>query len=160
MLSLKKFIFTLLIIGILCLSVGYFGSSFFKKDTNISDNTIQKEETVDTAEEYLKIENLVKTYIFSSVKYDWETVKALSGGEYKKTLEETIIPNSKNTEPEKYEFNPRSMNVSLKSVNSNQGIVEVSYIVTKDSTPFQEDLIIYLGKENNQWRILSVERKS
>lgn len=139
---------------------GYFGSLLFTGEETVNGNTMQQEKVDDEGAEYLKIENLIKTYIYSSVKYDWDTVKALSSGDYKKTLEETIIPQSKESEQEEYEFNTRSMNVSLKSINNDQGIVEVSYIVTKDDVPFQEDLTIYVGKEGNQWRILTVERKS
>lgn len=157
---MKKFIFTLIIIGSLCLAGGYFGSSLFTSTTEEVTNPVQTEQVADQSAEYMKIENLVKTYIFSSAKYDWDTVKTLSGGEYKKNLEETIIPAAEKENQEPYDFNPRSLTVSLKSLNNDLGIAEVSYIVSKDGTPYQEDLTIYVGKENGQWRIQTVERKS
>lgn len=157
---MKKFIFTLIIIGTLCLAGGYFASSLFSSKQESVANPSQTEQVADQSAEYLKIENLVKTYIFSSAKYDWETVKALSGGEYKKTLVEKIIPESEKEEQEPYDFNPRSLTVSLKSLNNDLGIAEVSYIVSKDDMPYQEDLTIYIGKEGGQWRIQTVERKS
>lgn len=157
---MKKFIFTLIIIGVLCLGGGYFGSSLFSTDKGEVVNPPQTEQVADQSAEYLKIENLVKTYIFSSAKYDWETVKALSGGEYKKNLEKTIIPAAEKDEQEPYDFNPRSLTVTLKSLNKDLGIAEVSYIVSKDGTPYQEDLTVYVGKEGGQWRIQTVERKS
>lgn len=157
---MKKFIFTLIIIGSLCLAGGYFGSSLFTSTTEEVANPVQTEQVADQSAEYMKIENLVKTYIFSSAKYDWDTVKTLSGGEYKKNLEETIIPAAEKEDQEPYDFNPRSLTVSLKSLNKDLGIAEVSYIVSKDGTPYQEDLTVYVGKENGQWRIQTVERKS
>ena len=157
---MKKFIFSIIGVGILALGIGYFVPSLLNNDSTATNGNQTEEVVFDKAKEMGLIENLVKTYITSSVNYDWETVKVLASGEYKTKLEETIIPNAKKLGEEKYEFNPRSLHVTFSSLNPKQAIVDVSYIVTKDGASFQEDILLYLGKENSKWVIISVETKS
>ena len=157
---MKKFILSIFAVGLIALGIGYFAPALFNNDDTTATNGKQEEVAFDKAKEMGLIENMVKTYIISSVNYDWDTIKALASGDYKEQLEKTIIPNAEKLGDQKYKFNPRSLDVSFRSINPEQAIIDVSYIVTKDGSSFQEDISLFLGKEKSRWVIVSVETQS
>lgn len=155
---MKKYIIGVSLLAIVGIGGGYWGASLTNPTTT---NEIASVEPFDKAKELGIIHNLIKTYISSSVKLDWETILVLSSGEYEKQLNEKIIPQSKESKQMKYDFNPRSLKIDVKSITPDQSIVEVTYIVShgegKETTESQETLTVYLGKENNHWSIVKVE---
>lgn len=166
---MKKYIVTLFIVGTISLGGGYFGTSLFVPNevANVTENKEpiqqQKQEPVDRSKETHSIENLVKTYLISSVNRDWDTVKTLSTGNYKETLETKIIPNYKENESVEYDFNPRSLKVSLNDLTHTEAVATVDYIISKkideQKIPSQETLQLYLKKENERWTIFEVLNK-
>lgn len=156
---MKKYIISLSLFALIAAGGGYLGASFFSDGTG--ETGVAQVEPFDKAKELGVINNLIKTYIVSSVKFDWETIKVLSSGEYKTQLEESIIPQSKKIDKADYAFNPRSMKVEVKTITPDQAIADVTYIVTKgkgkEKISSQENITIFLGRNDNHWSIIKIE---
>lgn len=156
---MKKFIITLVIVAILGVAGGYFVPVLLEKDTEPYQQMSAEDQQFNKNTQFEAIENLMKTYIVSSVKYDWDTIKLLSTGQYKQKLTNEIIPASEKGEKPVLTFNPRSMKVDIESINTTQSIVNVAYVLGQDETNYQQEIQVYLGRENNQWKIISVEQQ-
>lgn len=158
------------------------GVSFQQPDANgnilysSSDNSINPEETQqDSKGEYIKVErayledkeqitSLAKTFLVASFETDWDVVKAISTGDYKKNIEDNIKPTMSkylDSKQASYEFNPRSFSVNFKSINNYEAVAIVDFIVSKGTDgellPFQEQVTLYLSKENETWKIVSAK---
>jgi len=176
--KVKKAIIFCLIIAIVSTFGGYLGKSLFKgqkmpdlpqmSEWNFNpDNTEKISENkpnLDTSAEISKIDTLVRSYLIASMNLDWDTILSISSGDYKKELQETIIPNAqKLTEEDKieYNFNSRSMEIDYISLTENEAVVDVIYIIEKgidgEFMKSQEQIKLILAKENGIWKILSVD---
>lgn len=173
---MKKYLLLVIILSIISTGLGYLGKSFFTdKDSQVvaNENTLdfnaintEEKEEFDYSKESIQIENLSKSYLVASMNFDWETVKQLTTGKYYEELQTSIIQNMDELVKEKkieYEFNPRSMSITIESLTDKEGVIVVDYVVSKgmDGTkiPMQETIKLFVVKNSNVWKIFSVETK-
>lgn len=155
---MKKFILICLGVGILSLGIGYGAMYLFSGNSNsnvVEELTPQQEQELKKVEQ-AKLENLVKTYLYALSTQDWVAIKKISNDGYKE-----VIDKYKETDAAKglkeYNYDSRAVDMSFEAINSSQSIVSVDYVLSKEGTPIQNTVKMYLSKVNGQWRIVNVE---
>lgn len=101
--------------------------------------------------------NLAKTYILSSINYDWETVKAMSTGNYKESVEALIEAGKEKPKEEEISFNSNSMKTIITSITKDSAVANVKYILKQKNVSHQRELNIFLSRDKGSWKIFDVE---
>lgn len=159
---MKSFIIKASIVSVLCLGLGYGGTHLVVKNFSNEGEAIsqaQSTEMENIKTQHSILENLSKTYLVASVNYDWNSLKSMSTGEYLEELNTKIIPNFDESKKQDFKFNSTSMAFEIKSINQNQALVELDYILNLDDLPYQQSLNLYLVRENGNWKVFKVETK-
>lgn len=156
------------ILGFLSLFISYAISSMVdgtkEQQTVINENIMGENisvieenniENFNVTEAEKEITNLIKTYIHSSVKNEKEILYALSTNDWATSLKTKLENNPSNTEEIK--FITTSLNLSKNNLSPNEGFFDVSYILEYDQQNLQQNIKVFVVKENEVWKISKVQ---
>ena len=166
--EIKIMVVICVILGMLSLLIAYAISSVVdntNEPTNIVNENISGEnisiveennlENFDIIEAEKEISNLIKTYIDSSVKNEKEILYALSTNEWANSLKNKLENSSQETENIK--FISTSLNLSKNNLSSSEGYFDVSYILEYNEQNLQQNIKIFVIKENEIWKISKIQ---
>ena len=166
--EIKIMVIICFVLGFLSLFIAYAVSSAIdnnNKPTNIINENISGEnisvveennlENFDVVETEKEISNLIKTYIDSSVKNEKEILYALLTNDWATSLKTKLENNTQETENIK--FITTSLNLSKNNLSPTEGFFDVSYILEYNEQNLQQNIKVFVVKENEIWKISKVQ---
>lgn len=100
-----------------------------------------------------EIFNLIKTYIFASVKQDEKILYVISDNNWSNVLKERLTNSKIETN---YEFVSSSLTLTKNDLTEDKGIYNVSYILNNNDETIQQNIQVTVVKENNTWKISNI----
>ena len=117
-------------------------------ETETGQNIIANETEIEK-----EIFNLIKTYIFASVKQDEKILYVISDNNWANVLKERLTSSQTETS---YEFVSSSLTLTKEDLTKNKGIYTVSYILNNNNESIQQNIQVTVVKEDNIWKISNI----